>query len=70
MPNLQTPSKKDKRLLDCTKLLFAAQQDQVYRRTDKLFAGLMIFQWFAAIITALWISPTTWQGTESMIPPL
>jgi hypothetical protein len=34
-------------------------------QTDRLFAGLMLFQWIAGIAAALWISPRTWEGTSS-----
>src|SRR5262245_48618534 len=37
----------------------------VYKRTDRLFAGLMIFQWIAGVVTALIVSPKTWAGQVS-----
>ncbi|AGA25164.1 hybrid sensor histidine kinase/response regulator [Singulisphaera acidiphila] len=42
--------------------------DEVTRmagRVDRLFAGLIAFQWIAAICIALLISPRTWAGTTS-----
>ena len=45
--------------------LFKKHQFQIFQRTDRLFAGLMIFQWFAAIATALWLSPKTWAGIDT-----
>ncbi|HYT92115.1 MAG TPA: histidine kinase dimerization/phospho-acceptor domain-containing protein, partial [Gemmataceae bacterium] len=39
------------------------------RRTDRLFAVLMIVQWVAGILVALWISPRTWAGAVSEIHP-
>src|SRR5207247_11011944 len=45
--------------------LFAAYQQDIYKRTDRLFAGLMAFQWIAGIVFALWVSPLAWSGTES-----
>jgi len=45
--------------------LFAEQQQNIFVRTDRLFAGLMLFQWLAGIAAALWISPRTWSGTYS-----
>ena len=45
--------------------LFKEQQQVVWRRTDRLFAGLMTFQWLAGIIFALVISPKTWEGASS-----
>jgi signal transduction histidine kinase len=47
--------------------LFQASQDKIHRRGDRLFAGLMIFQWLAGIAAALWISPRTWIGSTSQI---
>jgi len=37
----------------------------VYKRTDRMFAGLMTFQWLAGIATALIVSPKTWAGQIS-----
>ncbi len=49
--------------------LYAAQHDALYRRTDRLFAGLMMFQWVASVLTAIWISPLSWRGTDSAVHP-
>src|SRR3984893_19062673 len=40
---------------------------QVWRRTDRMFAGLMALQWLASIGVALWITPLTWIGATSSI---
>ena len=45
--------------------LFGQYQLDSHKRTDRLFAGLMGFQWIAGIIFALWISPLAWYGTTS-----
>jgi PAS domain S-box-containing protein len=47
--------------------LFAEHQNGIYKRTDRMFAGLMLFQWLAGIAAAIWISPRTWIGTQSHI---
>jgi two-component system sensor histidine kinase/response regulator len=47
--------------------LFEEQRDEIYRNTDQLFARLMLFQWLAAIVMALVISPYTWAGQSSAI---
>jgi hypothetical protein len=39
--------------------LFHDRQLANWIRTDRLFAGLLPFQWAAAIIVALWVSPRT-----------
>ena len=45
--------------------LFDQYQSDLNRRTDRLFAGLLGFQWIAGIIFALWISPLAWYGPVS-----
>jgi signal transduction histidine kinase len=45
--------------------LFEESQAQIHRRTDQMFARLMVFQWFAGIVAALCISPRTWTGAIS-----
>ena len=45
--------------------LFRAHRQRIYERTDRLFAGLMLFQWLAAIAAAYWVSPLTWMGAAS-----
>jgi signal transduction histidine kinase len=47
--------------------LFDQMQLSVWRRTDRMFAGLMLFQWLACVGAALWITPKTWIGTTSQI---
>ncbi|MEY2527631.1 MAG: hypothetical protein QOE73_2402, partial [Verrucomicrobiota bacterium] len=47
--------------------LFKQHQDEIYRKTDKLFARLMVFQWFAGILIAVLIAPYTWSGQTSEI---
>jgi two-component system sensor histidine kinase/response regulator len=45
--------------------LLEEHQLAVYKRTDRMFAGLMTFQWLAGITTALIVSPKTWAGQIS-----
>jgi hypothetical protein len=49
--------------------LFRQHQFDICVRTDKLFAGLMLLQWIAAIAAACWISPRTWAGATSEVHP-
>jgi len=42
--------------------LFRQYQQDIHQRTDRLFAGLMAFQWIAGIVFALWVSPLAWYG--------
>jgi signal transduction histidine kinase len=52
---------------DRSAALFLEAEELVHRRTDRLFAKLVVLQWFAAIGAALWISPRTWIGNTSYI---
>jgi len=45
--------------------LFAAQRCDIYKRTDRLFALLMVLQWIAGVVAAVVIAPRTWAGTIS-----
>ena len=45
--------------------LFAEAWHQIHHRTDRLFAGLMAFQWLMGIAFALWVSPLAWDGPVS-----
>jgi signal transduction histidine kinase/CheY-like chemotaxis protein len=47
--------------------LFRQHQQSIYERTDRIFAGLMLFQWLAAVVAALVISPRTWSGQQSQV---
>ncbi|MDZ4288544.1 MAG: ATP-binding protein [Prosthecobacter sp.] len=47
--------------------LYRTSQDSVHQRTDRMFALLMVIQWVAGVIAALWISPLTWAGTSSQL---
>jgi len=48
-------------------VLFKDHQRSIYRRTDRLFAGLMLCQWLAGIVIAAWVSPRTWAGQYSQL---
>ena len=43
--------------------LFNEQRQNIIRHTSHLFSWLMTFQWFFAVVLALWLSPRTWTGT-------
>jgi PAS domain S-box-containing protein len=49
--------------------LFDQSRDRIYRRTDRMFAALMIVQWLAGIAAALWIAPRAWDGLTSYTHP-
>ena len=47
--------------------LFQEAEQKIYVRTDRLFARLMVFQWLAGVVAAVWISPQTWIGGTSYV---
>ena len=44
-------------------------ENQVYRWTDRMFAWLMISQWVAGVLLALFYTPRTWAGSTSAVHP-
>ena len=40
---------------------------EIHRRTNRIFVGLLLFQWAAAVMIACWISPHTWIGETSRV---
>ena len=49
--------------------LYVPSLQNLQHKTDRLFAGLMIFQWAFAIFAALYVTPRAWNGTQSEIHP-
>ncbi|MDB5311501.1 MAG: hybrid sensor histidine kinase/response regulator [Gemmataceae bacterium] len=49
--------------------LAAAGRNGVYRRADRLFAGLLAFEWVAGLVLAVWITPLTWDGPAARTHP-
>ncbi len=49
--------------------IFEQERQQIFRRTDRMFAVLMILQWIGGIVAALILSPKTWNGSQSHIHP-
>lgn len=45
--------------------LFLAHRQKIYMDTDRLFVGLMLFQWIGGIVIAFTVSPKTWIGAVS-----
>lgn len=50
-----------------TETLFEAQRQRVFKRTDRLFALILLLEWVGAIIATLCISPRAWAGTVSQV---
>src|SRR6266403_5776974 len=59
------PSDFDDLIRHRAEALFLEHRQSIYRRTDRLFVGLMALQWLAAIFAAYWVSPLTWSGRYS-----
>ena len=49
--------------------LFHEHQQRLFVRTDRMFATLLLFQWVAGIVAAIWISPRAWAGASSQVHP-
>jgi two-component system, sensor histidine kinase and response regulator len=49
--------------------IFQEDCQSILRRTDRSLMCLMIFQWIAGIIAAIWISPRAWEGMSSNLHP-
>jgi signal transduction histidine kinase/CheY-like chemotaxis protein len=50
-----------------TQQLFSSHWFSICRQTDRMFAVLMLVQWIAGILVALWVSPRTWSGSDSRV---
>ncbi len=50
-----------------TRSLFEKMKLENFRRTDRLFAGLLLLEWLVSILIAALISPFTWLGEESRV---
>jgi PAS domain S-box-containing protein len=53
-----------------TRRLYAEYRQEVHQRTDRMFLWLLLLQWLAGIVTALWSTPAVWNGSLSHLPPL
>ncbi|MES2503418.1 MAG: ATP-binding protein [Myxococcota bacterium] len=52
-----------------TETFFHEMRDGIFRRTDHMFATLMIIQWAFGMICALTLSPKAWEGATSYTHP-
>src|SRR5690242_10263204 len=55
----------DASVLGRAEVLFREHRRRLYARTDRLFAGLMLFQWAGAVVAAYVVSPLAWEGARS-----
>ncbi len=49
--------------------LLSYYRQEIYRRTDRLFAWLLALQWLACVAAALFISPHAWASASSKTQP-
>src|SRR5262245_22751888 len=47
--------------------LFREYRERIFRRTDRLFAGLLVCQWIGGIVLALVVSPYAWAGADYQV---
>jgi hypothetical protein len=48
---------------------FEAQRQTIYEQTDRVFAWLLVGQWFFGVFLALTISPIAWRGKTATVNP-
>src|SRR5450432_431788 len=53
-----------------TRRLYAEYRQEVCYRTGRMFLWLLLSQWLAAIVTALWSTPAMWNVSLTHLPPL
>ncbi len=41
----------------------------IHRRTDLMFAGLLLFQWVVMVVLAVWVTPLAWAGSANRTHP-
>jgi two-component system, sensor histidine kinase and response regulator len=54
---------------DRANALFTSHIDAIRRRTDRMFAGLLVAQWLAAIVLSFAVSPYAWEGLSRTTHP-
>lgn len=68
MPNHEAPVKDDAIALAAAELL-REHQCSIWMRTDRLFAGMLVFQWLAAVLIAIARTPDSWRAENSGLHP-
>src|SRR5256885_3543726 len=49
--------------------LLAAHDRAIVRRCDRMFAGLFVLEWIAAVVAAVMLAPYTWVGAVRSVHP-
>ncbi len=61
------PRLEQNALTELKERIFNKHCQTVWRRTDRIFAGLLAIEWVAGIVVALWLTPLTWIGATSSL---
>ena len=67
--NFEKNDRDEARLAQASAGLFAEQHQAVCRKTDRMFAGLLAFEFVLGVAFAWWVSPRTWIGRTSSVHP-
>jgi PAS domain S-box-containing protein len=62
-----TAAPPDPHVMERTDALFEERRQHIYKRTDRMFALLMLIQWAAVVAAAILITPRTWIGATSQV---
>ena len=62
-------SRADEEVSQRAAVLLGEHRQTIFRQTDRLFAGLLAFEWLAGVGCALWLSPLAWEGLSSSTHP-
>jgi two-component system, sensor histidine kinase and response regulator len=65
MCTLTTNPEERTEVLRRAHLLFTTARESGFRQTDRLLAGLLLFEWLAGVAVALMISPLAWAGENT-----
>jgi PAS domain S-box-containing protein len=69
MPFMAIKSQLSESTLQLAKQQLREHQQLTYKQTDTMFVKLMVIQWLAGVVIAVWISPRAWMGAESPTHP-
>ncbi len=66
-PSFSEVEEESEQLAQLAENFYQSERQRAWKRTDRMFAGLMVAQWLAGIGVALWITPNTWIGAVSSV---
>ncbi len=64
-----SPEREGDRLTRRAEEILRDNQRQIFVRTDRLFAVLLNLEWLAAVVIAVCLTPSTWDGAEGTLHP-